>query len=159
MRILLPTVLLAAGFISACADRTPSIRKAGSADARVTASTADSVRDILDQLNTAAVKRDSSAIARLLDESYVGVAPSGDTLNRASALAGVTDTNVRYDSLVDTRPPAIQVEGDSATVEGQVLVHGVQREQVFIHRANYTYRLLRRPDGWRVTFEQFKHAQ
>ena len=159
-RSFLVAFMLTIGACSPNRDTQVASRETGAA-ARTRASTRDSITQMIQAYEAATVRKDTATLRRLIDSGYVGLGPGGDTSRQSDAIAELANapTTDHYDSLVNTRAPQIEIGHDTASVTGQMLVHGVYKGQMFIHRADYQYRVIRRPDGWKLIYSRFTHAK
>jgi len=90
----------------------------------------------------AEVRRDTSALERLLDERFMATFASGQTIDRAGFIAWVQKSDIKPFQVTNE---AIHIHGDTAVVIGVDLARTVK----------FTWVAVKAGQGWRVVSETF----
>lgn len=91
------------------------------------------------------VLKDSKALEKILDDSFMKVESDGRLMAKADVLAEVMSSSQRQ---VVTESMVVRLHGDTAIVTGILLKKGVERGKPFVRRERFMDTWLRRKGDW-----------
>ncbi len=91
------------------------------------------------------VLKDSKALARILDDSFVNVESDGKVVTKAGVLAELRKSAVLQ---ILTESMAVHLHGDTAIVTGVVRIRGVEQGKPFAQRERFVDTWLYKKGGW-----------
>src|SRR5512141_387505 len=156
--VLVLSLVLLAGTALAQQPNSPVLPQSSPATSQVQVPGTDSYPDrdraqiaaLVQQLNAAAINKDTAFFNSVLTPNYRAVNAQGVTEDKGDILKAHRDDDIRYDS-VQNRGQDIQVQGDMATERSTDDVRGSYKGQRFDGTYESTRTFQRQPDGsWKI---------
>ena len=136
------TVVVATGVVTA------------SSASPATSSRADRLRAIETDRLKALVDADTATARRLTAPDFQLINPAGTSLSRADLLGGVGAGDIDFRAIRPTRPIAVRMSGDSATLRYKTTFDLVAGGIHLSHKAWTTALYERRNGRWQIVWEQ-----
>ncbi len=106
----------------------------------------------------AMVRRDATALERLLADAYTMIDPSGEVIDKAQEIAATKAPvfDVTFES-VKTEDVNVGISGERATVTGRAVLKARFDEQEISQRYWYTRTFAKRQGGWLIITAQMTY--
>ena len=102
---------------------------------------------LTDEITAAKVKRDVSALERILADDYIFTNPAGLFADKTEYLAGAKADTATYES-VNNYDQVVKTYGQAAVVAGSTTVKGHYHGQEIGGRFRFTNMFVKRQDKW-----------
>src|SRR5262245_13375198 len=108
---------------------------------------------LTDEITAAKIKRDVSALDRILADEYLFTNPAGLFVNKTEYLEGARADTATYESVAN-HDQVVRIYGDAAVVAGSTTVKGRYEGQEIGGRFRFTHMFVKRDDKWQCIATQ-----
>ncbi len=104
--------------------------------------------------NQAELRKDASALARVMSDDLVLTEPDGSVINKTEEVAFTADPTAHFETL-ESHDMKVQIHGNAAVVTGAYHEKGTFQGKTFEHRGRFTDTWVRHNGTWQCIAAHF----